>query len=98
MQSFEVSNLKYLKDQLDLHKTLKHAQIIQLYDAKTSRPADFVESGVSKTYGDLATAQSLKDVAKYANGVGPSKTIFSISIMMVQYKLLHLLAMHMPLA
>lgn len=73
LQSFEVSNLKYLKDQLDLHKTLKHAQIIQLYDAKTSRPADFVESGVSKTYGDLATAQSLKDVAKYANGVGPSK-------------------------
>lgn len=34
LQSFEVSNLKYLKDQLDLHKTLKHAQIIQLYDAK----------------------------------------------------------------
>lgn len=73
LQSFEVSNLKYLKDQLDLHKTIKHAQIIQLYDAKTSQPADFVESGETKTYADLATAQSLKEVAKYANGVGPSK-------------------------
>ncbi|USP41282.1 glycerophosphodiester phosphodiesterase [Acinetobacter sp. XS-4] len=73
LQSFEVSNLKYLKDQLDLHKTIKHAQIIQLYDAKTSQPADFIESGETKTYADLATAQSLKDVAKYANGVGPSK-------------------------
>lgn len=73
LQSFEVSNLKYLKDQLDLHKTIKHAQIIQLYDAKTSQPADFVESGEIKTYADLATTQGLKDVAKYANGVGPSK-------------------------
>lgn len=73
LQSFEVSNLKDLKRELDLHKTLKHAQIIQLYDSKTSRPADFVESGDTKTYADLATAQGLKDVAKYANGVGPSK-------------------------
>lgn len=73
LQSFEVSNLKYLKDQLGLHKTIKHAQIIQLYDAKTAQPADFVESGETKTYADLATAQGLKDVAKYANGIGPSK-------------------------
>ncbi|WP_454666042.1 glycerophosphodiester phosphodiesterase [Acinetobacter calcoaceticus] len=73
LQSFEVQNLKDLKKELDLHKTLKHAQIIQLYDAKTSQPADFVESGETKTYADLATAEGLKDVAKYANGVGPSK-------------------------
>ncbi|MBJ9935321.1 glycerophosphodiester phosphodiesterase [Acinetobacter pittii] len=73
LQSFEVQNLKDLKRELDLHKTLKHAQIIQLYDAKTAQPADFVESGETKTYADLATAQGLKDVAKYANGVGPSK-------------------------
>lgn len=73
LQSFEVQNLKDLKRELDLHKTLKHAQIIQLYDAKTSQPADFVESGETKTYADLATAEGLKDVAKYANGVGPSK-------------------------
>lgn len=73
LQSFEVQNLKDLKRELDLHKTLKHAQIIQLYDAKTSQPVDFVEAGETKTYADLATAQGLKEVAKYANGVGPSK-------------------------
>lgn len=73
LQSFEVQNLIDLKNELDLHKTIKHAQIIQLYDAKTSQPADFVESGETKTYADLATAEGLKDVAKYANGVGPSK-------------------------
>ncbi|NUF38397.1 glycerophosphodiester phosphodiesterase [Acinetobacter lactucae] len=73
LQSFEVQNLIDLKNELDRHKTIKHAQIIQLYDAKNSQPADFVESGETKTYADLATAQGLKDVAKYANGVGPSK-------------------------
>ncbi|MFW1923367.1 glycerophosphodiester phosphodiesterase [Acinetobacter geminorum] len=73
LQSFEVQNLIDFKNELDLHKTIKHAQIIQLYDAKTAQPADFVESGETKTYADLATAQGLKDVAKYANGVGPSK-------------------------
>ncbi len=73
LQSFEVQNLIDLKNELDLHKTIKHAQIIQLYDAKIAQPADFVESGETKTYADLATAQGLKDVAKYANGVGPSK-------------------------
>ncbi|MEG0343251.1 MAG: glycerophosphodiester phosphodiesterase family protein, partial [Acinetobacter sp.] len=35
LQSFEVSNLKYMKDQLTLHKSLKNAKIIQLYDDKT---------------------------------------------------------------
>jgi glycerophosphoryl diester phosphodiesterase len=35
LQSFEVNNLKYLKSQLDLHKSVKHAQLIQLYDDKS---------------------------------------------------------------
>ncbi|MCH7382254.1 glycerophosphodiester phosphodiesterase [Acinetobacter dispersus] len=73
LQSFEVGNLKYLKNQLDLHKSVKHAQLIQLYDAPDARPADYVDQNNPKTYADLATAQGLKDVAAYANGVGPSK-------------------------
>lgn len=74
LQSFEVGNLKYLKNQLDLHKSVKHAQLIQLYDAPGAKPADYVDQNNPKTYADLATAQGLKDVATYANGVGPSKT------------------------
>ena len=73
LQSFEVNNLKYFKDQLTLHKTLKYAKIIQLYDEKSLSPADFVAQGIKTTYGDMATAQGLTDVAKYANGVGPWK-------------------------
>lgn len=74
LQSFEVSNLKYFKDQLILHKTLKNAKIIQLFDDKSKSPADFVAQNITKTYADLATAQGLKEVAQYANGVGPSKS------------------------
>lgn len=73
LQSFEVNNLKYFKDQLTLHKTLKYAKIIQLYDEKALSPADFVAQGIKTTYGDMATAQGLTDVSKYANGVGPWK-------------------------
>ncbi|WP_173912679.1 glycerophosphodiester phosphodiesterase [Acinetobacter sp. Marseille-Q1618] len=73
LQSFEVSNLKYLKDQLSLHKSLKHAKIIQLYDGKDMQPADFVEQKNTIKYADMATAQGLKTVAEYADGVGPWK-------------------------
>lgn len=73
LQSFEVTNLKYLKDQLTRHKSLKHAKIIQLYDDKTAQPADFTEQKIQMTYGDLATAQGLQMVSQYADGVGPWK-------------------------
>ncbi|MFM6904895.1 MAG: glycerophosphodiester phosphodiesterase [Acinetobacter tjernbergiae] len=82
LQSFEVGNLKYLKGQLDLYKSVKHAQLIQLYDEQTARPADYVAQNINTTYADMATAQGLKDVAKYANGVGPWKVyIFKDSTM-----------------
>ncbi|AXY56141.1 glycerophosphodiester phosphodiesterase [Acinetobacter chinensis] len=74
LQSFEVSNLKYLKDQLALHKSIKNARIIQLFDSKLLRPADFVLNGTPLTYGEMATAQGLKDIAKYADGAGPAKS------------------------
>ena len=73
LQSFEVSNLKYIKNQLALHKSLKNVKIIQLYDDKTISPADYVAQGIKTTYGDMATAQGLQEVAQYANGVGPWK-------------------------
>lgn len=78
LQSFEVSNLKYFKQQLALHKTLKHAKIIQLLDTPTSSPADFVALGIKQSYLDLAQPTGLKQIASYADGVGPSKIyIFS---------------------
>lgn len=74
LQSFEVANLKYMSDQLKLHKSLKHAKIIQLYAGKTTQPADYVISGSKITYADMASKTGLSNVAKYADGVGPSKS------------------------
>jgi len=73
LQSFEVSNLKYMKNQLVLHNFFKNVKIIQLYEDKKISPADFVAQGIKTTYGDMATNQGLKNVAQYADGVGPGK-------------------------
>jgi glycerophosphoryl diester phosphodiesterase len=62
VQSFEVNNLKAL------NKVLR-VPIVQLLDAPKLKPAD----GSGKTYGEIATAAGLKEVATYADGVGPSK-------------------------
>lgn len=81
LQSFEVDNLKYLNDQLKKHRSLKNVKIIQLYeDDRSSRPADFIANNIRTTYGDMATQQGLKDVAEYAQGVGPSKSYIFNSI------------------
>jgi glycerophosphoryl diester phosphodiesterase len=66
VQSFEVGNLKALNRELKV-------PLVQLLDAKAKQPPDFVISGDPRTYGDLATPQGLKDIARYADGVGPSK-------------------------
>ena len=66
VQSFEVSNLKALDSQL-------RVPLVQLLDARNLRPADFVLSGDPRTYGDLATPAGLREISKYADGVGPSK-------------------------
>lgn len=68
IQSFEVSNLQYLK-------TLTNLPLIQLYDDRTVQPYDFVANGSDRTYGDLLTPQGLTEVAKYAQGIGPWKRL-----------------------
>jgi glycerophosphoryl diester phosphodiesterase len=66
VQSFEVANLKALDRELDV-------QLVQLFGARNTRPFDFTESGDPRTYGDLATPTGLRQIARYADGVGPSK-------------------------
>ncbi len=62
VQSFEVANLKELNRRID-------TPIVQLLSGASARPAD----GSDRTYGEMATPAGLKDIAKYADGVGPSK-------------------------
>jgi glycerophosphoryl diester phosphodiesterase len=62
VQSFEVNNLKALNRVL-------RVPLVQLLDSPNLSPAD----GSGKTYGEIATAAGLKEVARYADGVGPFK-------------------------
>ena len=61
IQSFEVGNLKALNRETN-------RPLVQLLAARTARPVGF-----DRTYGEMATPEGLKDIAKYADGVGPSK-------------------------
>ena len=66
VQSFEVSNLKWLDDRIDV-------PLVQLLSGRGARPYDFVVAGDPRTYGDMATPAGLREIARYADGVGPSK-------------------------
>jgi glycerophosphoryl diester phosphodiesterase len=75
IQSFEVANLKELNKLIDV-------PLVQLLDAEDValdgklieiRPADFVASGDTRTYGDIRSPEGLKEVATYADGIGPWK-------------------------
>ncbi|MEP2990723.1 MAG: glycerophosphodiester phosphodiesterase [Parasphingorhabdus sp.] len=63
IQSFEVGNLKALND-------VTQVRLVQLM-AEEYGPFDIDDL----SYADMATAQGLIDVAKYADGVGPSKNM-----------------------
>ena len=67
IQSFEVGNLKEMR-------ALTTARITQLLSSQ-GRPFDFVAAGPSETrsYADLITPAGLREIATYANGIGPSK-------------------------
>ncbi|TNE43280.1 MAG: glycerophosphodiester phosphodiesterase [Deltaproteobacteria bacterium] len=66
IQSFEVSNLQYLRSKTKV-------KLIQLLYTKKYKPYDFVVSKDKRTYGDLMTDKGLKFVASYADGIGPWK-------------------------
>jgi len=79
IQSFEVSNLKYLR-------TRTQVRLVQLVDADgvdmegkitlaapSDRPYDFTVLGDKRLYPDLLTDAGLKEVKSYADGIGPWK-------------------------
>jgi len=63
IQSFEVGNLKALNAETQI-------RLIQLL-AEEYGPYDIDD----RSYADMATAEGLKEVAKYADGIGPSKNM-----------------------
>jgi glycerophosphoryl diester phosphodiesterase len=67
IQSFEVANLKEIRQLTDV-------RIVQLLSG-SGKPEDFRLSGDPRTYADISSAAGLRQVASYANGIGPDKAM-----------------------
>ena len=67
IQSFEVSNLKELS-------TKTRLPLVQLINC-TGAPYDLVVAGDPRTYADLVTDKGLKDISRYADGIGVCKDV-----------------------
>jgi glycerophosphoryl diester phosphodiesterase len=66
VQSFETRNLRELD-------RMTKVPLVQLIDA-TGAPFDLVAAGDPRTYADLVTPAGLKEIAPYADGIGPDKS------------------------
>ncbi len=66
IQSFEVGNLRKLR-------TMTNVRLIQLI--ANGSPADRSEGGDVPTYAQMITPDGLRDVAAYAYGIGPEKSL-----------------------
>jgi glycerophosphoryl diester phosphodiesterase len=65
LQSFEVANLKALRQRTDL-------PLVQLV-SPTGQPFDFTLAGDPRSYLDLMSEAGLKEIAGYADAIGPHK-------------------------
>ncbi|KRB85460.1 glycerophosphodiester phosphodiesterase [Sphingomonas sp. Root710] len=67
IQSFEVSNLKALREMTRL-------RLVQLIDGEAP-PYDQVEAGTGLTVADMVSLKGLKAIAAYADAIGPNKLL-----------------------
>ncbi|MEB3371105.1 glycerophosphodiester phosphodiesterase [Saccharopolyspora mangrovi] len=67
VQSFEVGNLKELREQL-------RVRLVQLI-SNSGAPQDFIEAGDPRTYADLVKPEGLKEIATYADVIGPDTKV-----------------------
>ncbi|WNM34028.1 glycerophosphodiester phosphodiesterase [Streptomyces sp. Li-HN-5-11] len=65
LQSFEPSSIQRLNKLVD-------NPLVVLLSSADSRPWDFVEAGDPRTVADLVTKKGLREIASYAQGIGPT--------------------------
>ncbi|MFF4802021.1 glycerophosphodiester phosphodiesterase [Streptomyces sp. NPDC001351] len=65
LQSFEPSSIQRLNKLVD-------NPLVVLLSGASSRPWDFVEAGDPRTVADLITPKGLREIAGYAQGLGPT--------------------------
>jgi glycerophosphoryl diester phosphodiesterase len=68
IQSFETANLKQLNGMTEV-------RLVQLMETAEKQPYDLVVAGDKRTYRDLATPDGLREIATYADGIGPYKRL-----------------------
>jgi len=66
IQSFEIGNLKELSKQTGL-------RLIQLMEEPHKQPGDVIAAGGTLTYGQMMTPAGLREIATYAQLIGPWK-------------------------
>lgn len=67
VQSFEVENLRWMRER----STVRMVQLL----APQGRPYDSVARGTGPGYADMITPAGLAAIARYAQGIGPSKSM-----------------------
>ncbi|CAL9389877.1 glycerophosphodiester phosphodiesterase [Streptomyces sp. enrichment culture] len=65
LQSFEPTSIQRLNKLVDNN-------LVVLLSGPTTRPWDFVETGDPRTVADLVTPAGLREIASYAQGIGPT--------------------------
>ena len=58
-----------------LGASMPNVRIVQLLGSAQGRPADWRLAGDSRTYASMLTPLGLREVATYANGIGPEKSL-----------------------
>jgi glycerophosphoryl diester phosphodiesterase len=68
IQSFEVANLKYLRQKLGRPANVR---LMQLVDDANLKPGDVLAKNGATTYGDMITAKGMVEIKTYADVVAP---------------------------
>lgn len=75
IQSFEIANLKYLHDRLggaQAHEQHPNIRLLQLIDDAGQQPYDVLIAGGKLGYGEMMTPAGLRQIATYADAIGPN--------------------------
>ena len=70
IQSFEIANLRYLRGKLG--KDHPNIRLLQLLGDANEQPYDVVAVGKQLSYAQMMTPAGLRDIATYADAIGPS--------------------------
>lgn len=70
IQSFEITNLRYLRGKLG--KSHPNVRLLQLIDDSHEQPYDVAAAGGKLSYGDMMTPAGLREIASYADAIGPN--------------------------